>query len=133
MGRIGSHVALFPLAGGRFGLNGLYPAPAFAFPSIPDYTKLRIQRKSDLLNSLQRDSTCSGRTKRLTMLDPLKHNIDMNRLDSKTRAAVISALVEGCSIRSTVRMTGVSKRCAMRLLVEEGPWHRGIRIRSSAT
>src|SRR5260370_161737 len=44
----------------------------------------------------------------------------MNRLDSKTRAAVISALVEGCSIRSTVRMTGVSKKCFMRLLVEVG-------------
>jgi IS1 family transposase len=44
----------------------------------------------------------------------------MNRLDSKTRAAVISALVEGCSIRSTVRMTGVSKKTVMRLLVEAG-------------
>jgi IS1 family transposase len=44
----------------------------------------------------------------------------MNRLDSKARTAVISALVEGCSIRSTVRMTGVSKKCVMRLLVEAG-------------
>lgn len=46
--------------------------------------------------------------------------IDMNRLDSKTRTAVISALVEGCSIRSTVRMTGVSKKTVMRLLIEAG-------------
>ena len=44
----------------------------------------------------------------------------MNRIDSKTRAAVISALVEGCSIRSTVRLTGVSKPTVLKLLVESG-------------
>jgi IS1 family transposase len=44
----------------------------------------------------------------------------MNRLDSKARTQVISALLEGCSIRSTVRMTGVSKKTVMRLLVEAG-------------
>jgi IS1 family transposase len=44
----------------------------------------------------------------------------MNRLDSKTRAQVISCLIEGCSIRSTVRMTGVAKKTVMRVLVEVG-------------
>lgn len=44
----------------------------------------------------------------------------MNRLDSKTRAAVMSALVEGCSIRSTARMTGVSKPTILKLLVQAG-------------
>lgn len=44
----------------------------------------------------------------------------MNKLDSKTRAQVIGCLVEGCSIRSTVRMTGVSKPTVLRLLVEAG-------------
>jgi IS1 family transposase len=44
----------------------------------------------------------------------------MNRLDSKTRAQVISCLIEGCSIRYTVRMTGVAKKTVMRLLVEVG-------------
>jgi IS1 family transposase len=44
----------------------------------------------------------------------------MNRLDTKTRAQVISCLIEGCSIRSTVRMTGVAKKTVMRLLVEVG-------------
>jgi IS1 family transposase len=44
----------------------------------------------------------------------------MNRLDSKTRAHVVSCLIEGCSIRSTVRITGVSKKCVMRLLREVG-------------
>lgn len=51
---------------------------------------------------------------------PFKHNNCMNRLDSKARTAVISALVEGCSIRSTVRMTGVSKPTVLKLLVESG-------------
>jgi IS1 family transposase len=46
--------------------------------------------------------------------------MDMNCLDSETRSGVINCLVEGCSIRSTVRMTGVSKKCVMRLLVEAG-------------
>lgn len=54
------------------------------------------------------------------MHDPLKHNRYMNRLDSKTRAAVISALVEGCSIRAITRMTGVSKPTVLKLLVEIG-------------
>lgn len=46
--------------------------------------------------------------------------IVMRRLDSKTRAAVINCLIEGCSIRATVRMTGVAKKTVMRLLVEVG-------------
>jgi IS1 family transposase len=44
----------------------------------------------------------------------------MNRLDAPTRAAVLNCLIEGCSIRSTVRMTGVSKKAVSRLLVEAG-------------
>ncbi len=44
----------------------------------------------------------------------------MNRLNNTTRAAVLNCLIEGCSIRSTVRMTGVSKKAVSRLLVEAG-------------
>jgi IS1 family transposase len=44
----------------------------------------------------------------------------MNRLDANTRGQVISCLIEGCSIRATVRMTGVAKKTAMRVLVEVG-------------
>jgi IS1 family transposase len=44
----------------------------------------------------------------------------MNRLSIDKKAAVISALVEGCSIRSTVRMTGVAKGTILRLLAEVG-------------
>lgn len=44
----------------------------------------------------------------------------MNRLSTATRAAVVAALVEGCSIRATVRMTGVSKNTVVKLLVELG-------------
>jgi IS1 family transposase len=51
---------------------------------------------------------------------PLKHNRDMNRLDSVTRSQVINCLIEGCSIRSTVRLTGVAKKTVLRLLIEIG-------------
>jgi IS1 family transposase len=44
----------------------------------------------------------------------------MNRLGSEVRAQVISCLIEGCSIRSTVRMTGVAKKTVLRLLAEIG-------------
>jgi IS1 family transposase len=44
----------------------------------------------------------------------------MNRLTSEQRASVISCLIEGCSIRSTVRMTGISKKTVMRLVLEAG-------------
>jgi len=44
----------------------------------------------------------------------------MNRLTSEQRTSVNSCLIEGCSIRSTVRMTGVAKMTVMRLLVECG-------------
>jgi IS1 family transposase len=44
----------------------------------------------------------------------------MNRLTPATRAQVLNCLIEGCSIRSTVRMTGVSKKAVSRLLVEAG-------------
>jgi IS1 family transposase len=44
----------------------------------------------------------------------------MNRLTSKQRAQVISCLIEGNSIRSTVRMTGIAKKTVMRLVVEVG-------------
>jgi IS1 family transposase len=44
----------------------------------------------------------------------------MNRLTPQTRSQVISCLVDGCSIRGTVRITGVSKKAVMRLLVDAG-------------
>ena len=48
------------------------------------------------------------------------HNISMNRLTSSQRASVITCLIEGCSVRSTVRMTGVAKKTVLRVLVEVG-------------
>jgi IS1 family transposase len=44
----------------------------------------------------------------------------MNRLDSSRRAMVIRCLVEGNSIRATVRLTGVAKNTVVKLLVEAG-------------
>lgn len=44
----------------------------------------------------------------------------MNTLSAEKRIQVISALVEGNSIRSTVRMTGVAKNTVTKLLVDIG-------------
>jgi IS1 family transposase len=44
----------------------------------------------------------------------------MNRLSGEDRSRVIHCLIEGCSIRSTVRMTGIAKKTVMRLLLEVG-------------
>jgi IS1 family transposase len=44
----------------------------------------------------------------------------MNKLNADKKAAVIAALVEGCSIRSTARLTGVAKSTILRLLEDVG-------------
>ena len=44
----------------------------------------------------------------------------MNRMDTARRAMVIRCLVEGNSINSTVRTTGVAKNTVLKLLVEVG-------------
>ncbi|HTX16396.1 MAG TPA: IS1 family transposase [Candidatus Baltobacteraceae bacterium] len=44
----------------------------------------------------------------------------MNRLSEAQRIQVVSALVEGNSIRATVRMTGVAKNTVVKLLAEIG-------------
>jgi IS1 family transposase len=46
--------------------------------------------------------------------------VTVNKLSTAKRVAVVSALVEGCSIRSTVRMTGVSKNTISKLLLQLG-------------
>jgi IS1 family transposase len=44
----------------------------------------------------------------------------MNRLANATRSAVVRCLVEGNSIRSTVRITGAAKNTVVKLLAERG-------------
>jgi IS1 family transposase len=44
--------------------------------------------------------------------------VNMNGLDSSRRSQVVRCLIEGCSIRSTVRLTGVAKNTVVRLLIE---------------
>src|SRR5260370_307767 len=44
----------------------------------------------------------------------------MNQLSMAKRIQIVSALVEGCSIRATVRMTGASKNTIAKLVVELG-------------
>ncbi len=46
--------------------------------------------------------------------------VSMNRLSPEKRAAVVACLVEGSSIRATVRMTGVAKNTVVKLLVDLG-------------
>ena len=46
--------------------------------------------------------------------------VTMNRLTTAKRVAVVAALVEGCSIRATVRMTGVAKNTVVKLLADIG-------------
>jgi IS1 family transposase len=46
--------------------------------------------------------------------------VSMNRLDRERRKQVIAALVEGNSIRATVRMTGVAKNTVAKLLFDLG-------------
>jgi IS1 family transposase len=63
--------------------------------------------------------------------------VNMNRLNKTTQAQVVRCLVEGNSIRSTVRMTGVAKNTVVKLLCELGAvcaeYHdqnvRGVRVR----
>lgn len=50
----------------------------------------------------------------------LTHNVSMNKLTAAKRSMVLAALVEGNSIRSTVRMTGVAKNTVVKLLVDMG-------------
>ena len=44
----------------------------------------------------------------------------MNRFKNSTRAQIINCLIEGCSIRATVRVIGAAKKTVMRALVEVG-------------
>ena len=44
----------------------------------------------------------------------------MNCLDTKTRAQIVSCLIEGCSVRATVRMTGAAKNTVVKLLADLG-------------
>lgn len=44
----------------------------------------------------------------------------MNKLTREQRIQAVNCLIEGCSIRANVRMTGIAKKTVMRLLAEVG-------------
>lgn len=54
------------------------------------------------------------------MLERIKHNKHMNKLTVEEKTQIISALVEGNSIRATCRMTNHSKGAVIKLLAEVG-------------
>lgn len=56
----------------------------------------------------------------LTYLDRSSIRVSMNQLTNEKRVRVIATLVEGCSIRATVRMTGVAKNTIVKLLADVG-------------
>lgn len=56
----------------------------------------------------------------MTFFLALSYTQSMNKLDTAKRAQIVAAIVEGCSIRSIVRMTGASKNTVAKLLVELG-------------
>jgi hypothetical protein len=48
------------------------------------------------------------------------HSIDMNKLNTKTRAQLIATLVEGNSMRAVSRMTGVAFNTVLKFVVDMG-------------
>src|SRR3954465_13934577 len=56
----------------------------------------------------------------LTFPDRSSIMVSMNKLSTADRVRVLAALVEGCSIRATVRMTGVAKNTVVKLLEDIG-------------
>jgi hypothetical protein len=44
----------------------------------------------------------------------------MHILETEKRAQILNCLVEGCSMRSTTRLTGAAKKTVERLLVSAG-------------
>jgi IS1 family transposase len=57
----------------------------------------------------------------LTYVNAILHNIAlMNRLSLSDRTQVVAALVEGSSINSTCRMTGIAKHTVLKLLKDMG-------------
>ena len=56
----------------------------------------------------------------LDIRKPLTYSLDMNTLSNSQKAMAIQALIEGNSIRSTERLTGIHRDTIMRLLVRTG-------------
>lgn len=56
----------------------------------------------------------------LAIMLACKHNKSMNKLNTADRVRVLACLVEGNSIRATVRMTGVAKNTVVKLLEDVG-------------
>src|SRR5439155_5284765 len=66
---------------------------------------------------------CASPIESIIVLDnaqALEHNTSMNKLHMSKRVAVVSALVEGNSLRSTCRMTGVAMNTVLKLLADLG-------------
>jgi len=56
----------------------------------------------------------------LALLTSKQYSVGMNRASTEKRAQIINCLVEGNSIRATVRLTGAAKNTVTKLLVDLG-------------
>jgi IS1 family transposase len=56
----------------------------------------------------------------LALLTSKHYSVGMNRTSTEKRAQIINCLVEGNSIRATVRLTGAAKNTVVKLLVDLG-------------
>src|SRR3954471_15040705 len=65
-------------------------------------------------------SGCRSRSLPVFPSECLRRLVSMNRLSTEKRAQIIGSLVEGNSIRATVRMTGAAKNTVTKLLVDLG-------------
>ena len=54
------------------------------------------------------------------MQDRLRILVSVNQKSTTQRAQLVRCLLEGCSIRSTVRMTGAAKNTVVKLLADVG-------------
>ena len=99
----------------------VHPPSAGRFRATPDSFRPETSRPFHYTahNSRAAKKICTLRNF-LDNAEPLEHNTFMNKLTTAKRAAVVAALVEGNSIRSTVRMTGASKPTILKLLADLG-------------
>src|SRR5215218_3805911 len=81
---------------------------------------------TSVLRGTKPKSTMMPGCRRLCMLVQATCNcasgqaVSINRLSTEQRARIVGSLVEGNSIRATVRMTGAAKNTVTKLLVDLG-------------
>ena len=92
--------------------------PPFALPVASSFMLASPFR--DACNLPHTKPNASMERKCLHLLNRSRMMVSMNRLPRNKQIQVVASLVEGNSIRATVRMTGVAKNTVIKLLVDIG-------------